>query len=72
MLRASGQRRRRGRDRRPNPFRLRMQRWWQLLQVAMGEVMPRFIPKPHHNQTKPEVAEVEVAVETQVVVQEQT
>ncbi|MEZ8228976.1 ribonuclease E [Vibrio splendidus] len=68
-LRASGQRRRRGRDRRPNPFRLR-QGGVASPEMAMGKVMPRFIPKPHHNQTKPEVAEVEVAVETQVVVQE--
>ncbi|MEZ8696936.1 ribonuclease E [Vibrio lentus] len=69
-LRASGQRRRRGRDRRPNPFRLR-KGGVASPEMAMGKVMPRFIPKPHHNQTKPEVAEVEVAVETQVVVQEQ-
>lgn len=69
-LRASGQRRRRGRDRRPNPFRLR-KGGVASPEMAMGKVMPRFIPKPHHNQTKPEVAEVEVAVETQVAVQEQ-
>ncbi|WP_435247400.1 ribonuclease E [Vibrio sp. nBUS_14] len=69
-LRASGQRRRRGRDRRPNPFRLR-KGGVASPEMAMGKVMPRFIPKPHHNQTKPEVTEVEVAVETQVAVQEQ-
>ncbi|ARP37773.1 ribonuclease E [Vibrio syngnathi] len=69
-LRASGQRRRRGRDRRPNPFRLR-KGGVASPEMAMGKVMPRFIPKPHHNQVKPEVAEVEVAVETQVAVQEQ-
>ncbi|WP_139684759.1 ribonuclease E [Vibrio tasmaniensis] len=69
-LRASGQRRRRGRDRRPNPFRLR-KGGVASPEMAMGKVMPRFIPKPHHNQAKPEVAEVEVAVETQVAVQEQ-
>lgn len=39
--------------------------------MAMGKVMPRFIPKPHHKQTKPEVAEVQVAAETQTPVQEQ-
>ncbi|MEZ8065684.1 ribonuclease E [Vibrio sp. FF145] len=69
-LRASGQRRRRGRDRRPNPFRLR-KGGVASPEMAMGKVMPRFIPKPHHNQAKPEVAEVQVAVETQVAVQEQ-
>ncbi|MGF1839220.1 ribonuclease E [Vibrio atlanticus] len=69
-LRASGQRRRRGRDRRPNPFRLR-KGGVASPEMAMGKVMPRFIPKPHHNQAKPEVAEVQVAVETQVALQEQ-
>ncbi|MEZ8602921.1 ribonuclease E [Vibrio splendidus] len=63
-LRASGQRRRRGRDRRPNPFRLR-KGGVASPEMAMGKVMPRFIPKPHHNQTKPEVAEMDVAVEAQ-------
>ncbi|MBB1462076.1 ribonuclease E [Vibrio sp. SG41-7] len=67
-LRASGQRRRRGRDRRPNPFRLR-KGGVASPEMAMGKVMPRFIPKPHHNQTKPEVAEMDVAVEAQVAVQ---
>ncbi|MDD1826391.1 ribonuclease E [Photobacterium sp. ZSDE20] len=69
-LRASGQRRRRGRDRRPNPFRLR-KGGVASPEMAMGKVMPRFIPKPHHKQAKPEVAEVQVAVETQVSVKEQ-
>ncbi|MEL0610161.1 ribonuclease E [Vibrio echinoideorum] len=69
-LRASGQRRRRGRDRRPNPFRLR-KGGVASPEMAMGKVMPRFIPKPYHNQTKPEVAEVQVAVETQVAVNAQ-
>lgn len=69
-LRASGQRRRRGRDRRPNPFRLR-KGGVASPEMAMGKVMPRFIPKPHHKQTKPEVAEVQVAVEAQVSVKEQ-
>ncbi|MCF7486127.1 ribonuclease E [Vibrio sp. A2-1] len=63
-LRASGQRRRRGRDRRPNPFRLR-KGGVASPEMAMGKVMPRFIPKPHHNQTKPEVAEMDVAVQAQ-------
>eukprot|EP01029_Cantina_marsupialis_P006731 TRINITY_DN1743_c0_g2_i2.p1 TRINITY_DN1743_c0_g2~~TRINITY_DN1743_c0_g2_i2.p1 ORF type:complete len:1054 (+),score=216.78 TRINITY_DN1743_c0_g2_i2:8928-12089(+) len=67
-LRASGQRRRRGRDRRPNPFRLR-KGGVASPEMAMGKVMPRFIPKPHHKQAKPEVAEV--AVETQTVVNSQ-
>ncbi|MGF1744775.1 ribonuclease E [Vibrio minamisatsumaniensis] len=64
-LRASGQRRRRGRDRRPNPFRLR-KGGVASPEMAMGKVMPRFIPKPHHKQAKPEVAEVQVAAETSV------
>ncbi|CAH6887186.1 ribonuclease E [Vibrio chagasii] len=67
-LRASGQRRRRGRDRRPNPFRLR-KGGVASPEMAMGKVMPRFIPKPHHKQAKPEVAQV--AVETQTVVNTQ-
>ncbi|WP_114633810.1 ribonuclease E [Vibrio splendidus] len=69
-LRASGQRRRRGRDRRPNPFRLR-KGGVASPEMAMGKVMPRFIPKPHHNQTKPEVAETDVAVEAQVATETQ-
>ncbi|HAS6297184.1 TPA: ribonuclease E [Vibrio vulnificus] len=44
-LRASGQRRRRGRDRRPNPFRLR-KGGVASPEMAMGKVMPRYIPKP--------------------------
>ncbi|MEZ9183934.1 ribonuclease E [Vibrio splendidus] len=69
-LRASGQRRRRGRDRRPNPFRLR-KGGVASPEMAMGKVMPRFIPKPHHNQTKSEVAEMDVAVEAQVATETQ-
>lgn len=69
-LRASGQRRRRGRDRRPNPFRLR-KGGVASPEMAMGKVMPRFVPKPHHNQTKPEVAEMDVAVEAQVATETQ-
>ncbi|HHF3131956.1 TPA: ribonuclease E [Vibrio diabolicus] len=44
-LRASGQRRRRGRDRRPNPFRLR-KGGVASPEMAMCKVMPRYIPKP--------------------------
>ncbi|RIZ55829.1 ribonuclease E [Vibrio sp. PID23_8] len=44
-LRASGQRRRRGRDRRPNPFRLR-KGGVASPEMAMGKVMPRYIQKP--------------------------
>lgn len=69
-LRASGQRRRRGRDRRPNPFRLR-KGGVASPEMAMGKVMPRFIPKPHHNQTKPEVTEMDVTVEAQVATETQ-
>ncbi|CAK1695433.1 ribonuclease E [Vibrio crassostreae] len=69
-LRASGQRRRRGRDRRPNPFRLR-KGGVASPEMAMGKVMPRFIPKPHHKQAKPEVTEVQVAAEVQTSVQDQ-
>ncbi|MEZ9062045.1 MULTISPECIES: ribonuclease E [unclassified Vibrio] len=69
-LRASGQRRRRGRDRRPNPFRLR-KGGVASPEMAMGKVMPRFIPKPHHKLAKPEVAEVQVAAEARTSVQEQ-
>ncbi|PMH73276.1 ribonuclease E [Vibrio cyclitrophicus] len=68
-LRASGQRRRRGRDRRPNPFRLR-KGGVASPEMAMGKVMPRFVPKPHHKQAKPEVTEVQVSTETKVAVQE--
>ncbi|EGR0751622.1 ribonuclease E [Vibrio vulnificus] len=57
-LRASGQRRRRGRDRRPNPFRLR-KGGVASPEMAMGKVMPRYIPKP--------VAKKEEAVKEEVV-----
>ena len=70
-LRASGQRRRRGRDRRPNPFRLR-KGGVASPEMAMGKVMPRFIPKPHHKQAKPEVAEIAVETQTVVNTQEQS
>ncbi|EGU33289.1 ribonuclease E [Vibrio ichthyoenteri ATCC 700023] len=63
-LRASGQRRRRGRDRRPNPFRLR-KGGVASPEMAMGKVMPRFdlakpAPRSQHAQQKP----VEHVVET--------
>ena len=61
-LRASGQRRRRGRDRRPNPFRLR-KGGVASPEMAMGKVMPRFVPKPHHKQAKPEAAKAEAQVQ---------
>ncbi|WP_045411774.1 ribonuclease E [Vibrio owensii] len=58
-LRASGQRRRRGRDRRPNPFRLR-KGGVASPEMAMGKVMPRYIPKPAPK--KEERVKEEVAV----------
>ncbi|MGY0613853.1 ribonuclease E [Vibrio sp. FJH11] len=61
-LRASGQRRRRGRDRRPNPFRLR-KGGVASPEMAMGKVMPRYIPKPA---PKKEVPVKEEAVVTAV------
>ncbi|WP_391087674.1 ribonuclease E [Vibrio sp. NH-UV-68] len=58
-LRASGQRRRRGRDRRPNPFRLR-KGGVASPEMAMGKVMPSYgITKPAPKQkpkTEPVVA----------------
>ncbi len=64
-LRASGQRRRRGRDRRPNPFRLR-KGGVASPEMAMGKVMPSYgivKPKP---KAKPqaEVAEAPVVAVT--------
>ncbi len=53
-LRASGQRRRRGRDRRPNPFRLR-KGGVASPEMAMGKVMPRYIPKPAPKKSKEKV-----------------
>ncbi|NOH79233.1 ribonuclease E [Vibrio sp. RE86] len=51
-LRASGQRRRRGRDRRPNPFRLR-KGGVASPEMAMGKVMPSYgISKPAPKQQK--------------------
>ncbi|OLQ90505.1 ribonuclease [Vibrio panuliri] len=62
-LRASGQRRRRGRDRRPNPFRLR-KGGVASPEMAMGKVMPRYdlakpAPRAKQNQDQqPEVVAV--------------
>lgn len=66
-LRASGQRRRRGRDRRPNPFRLR-KGGVASPEMAMGKVMPSYgIIKPAAK-SKPKTEQVAVeAVESQVV-----
>lgn len=68
-LRASGQRRRRGRDRRPNPFRLR-KGGVASPEMAMGKVMPRYIPKPVAK--KDQIAKepvTETVVESAVVLQ---
>ncbi len=59
-LRASGQRRRRGRDRRPNPFRLR-KGGVASPEMAMGKVMPRYdIQKGKPKREKKPVEQVEV------------
>ncbi|MEF1289431.1 ribonuclease E [Vibrio sp. M260118] len=64
-LRASGQRRRRGRDRRPNPFRLR-KGGVASPEMAMGKVMPSYgITKPAPKQ-KPKAEQVE-SVETTTI-----
>ena len=63
-LRASGQRRRRGRDRKPNPFRLR-KGGVASPEMAMGKVMPRFIAKPHHKPAQETVEQVAVETQTQ-------
>ncbi|MGR5286755.1 ribonuclease E [Vibrio maritimus] len=61
-LRASGQRRRRGRDRRPNPFRLR-KGGVASPEMAMGKVMPSYgIVKP-----KPKAKPQEEVAETPVL-----
>ncbi|MBU2897951.1 ribonuclease E [Vibrio hepatarius] len=55
-LRASGQRRRRGRDRRPNPFRLR-KGGVASPEMAMGKVMPSYgISKPQPKQIEETVS----------------
>ncbi|GAB7220602.1 ribonuclease E [Vibrio comitans] len=59
-LRASGQRRRRGRDRRPNPFRLR-KGGVASPEMAMGKVMPKYdLPKPKKKTPKVEEATVSI------------
>ncbi|MCZ0759904.1 ribonuclease E [Vibrio diabolicus] len=62
-LRASGQRRRRGRDRRPNPFRLR-KGGVASPEMAMGKVMPRYIPKPAPKKEEQVKGEAVAAVPT--------
>ncbi|UDY81771.1 ribonuclease E [Vibrio diabolicus] len=62
-LRASGQRRRRGRDRRPNPFRLR-KGGVASPEMAMGKVMPRYIPKPAPKKERQVKEETVAAVPT--------
>ena len=70
-LRASGQRRRRGRDRRPNPFRLR-KGGVASPEMAMGKVMPSYgiikpAPKQQAKTDKVEAPVTEVAsVETTI------
>ncbi|MFC5077178.1 Ribonuclease E [Vibrio thalassae] len=59
-LRASGQRRRRGRDRRPNPFRLR-RGGVASPEMAMGKVMPSYGIVEPKSKAKPE-AEVQESV----------
>ncbi|WP_086982949.1 ribonuclease E [Vibrio aphrogenes] len=54
-LRASGQRRRRTRDRRPNPYRLRSG-GMASPEMAMGKVWPKYVAeKPNHKTAKPAV-----------------
>ncbi|EGA68571.1 ribonuclease E [Vibrio sinaloensis DSM 21326] len=65
-LRASGQRRRRGRDRRPNPFRLR-KGGVASPEMAMGKVMPSYgitkpAPKPKKTDKVSDSVEVSVAL----------
>jgi len=69
-LRASGQRRRRGRDRRPNPFRLR-KGGVASPEMAMGKVMPSYgitkpAPKQQAKTDNVKAAAVEANVETNV------
>ncbi len=66
-LRASGQRRRRGRDRRPNPFRLR-KGGVASPEMAMGKVMPRYdLAKPAVKNQVKEEATVEAVATTPVL-----
>ncbi|CCN84869.1 Ribonuclease E [Vibrio nigripulchritudo SFn27] len=60
-LRASGQRRRRGRDRKPNPFRLR-KGGVASPEMAMGKVMPRYdLAKPKRRKDDKVEKKVELA-----------
>ncbi|MFV0449681.1 MAG: ribonuclease E [Vibrio sp.] len=69
-LRASGQRRRRGRDRRPNPFRLR-KGGVASPEMAMGKVMPRYdLAKPVVKAQTQGEAVIEQAVVEQAVVEQ--
>jgi ribonuclease E len=58
-LRANGQRRRRGRDRRPNPFRLR-KGGVASPEMAMGKVMPKYDLLANHTQ-RPDTGVTEAA-----------
>ncbi|WED22666.1 ribonuclease E [Vibrio sp. JC009] len=61
-LRANGQRRRRGRDRRPNPFRLR-KGGVASPEMASGKVMPKYdLYKPKRKERKPKKEQVEMPV----------
>ncbi|MGY3569151.1 ribonuclease E [Vibrio paucivorans] len=62
-LRASGQRRRRGRDRRPNPFRLR-KGGVASPEMAMGKVIPRYDLAKPNQKPKREEQSTEKSVET--------
>ncbi|MGL5430101.1 MAG: ribonuclease E [Vibrio sp.] len=68
-LRASGQRRRRGRDRRPNPFRLR-KGGVASPEMAMGKVMPRYdlAPRPQSRHDVVTVTEQPAEQMDQVIV----
>ncbi|ENM5787381.1 ribonuclease E [Vibrio metoecus] len=72
-LRASGQRRRRGRDRRPNPFRLR-KGGVASPEMAMGKVMPRYdlAPRPQSRHENTEVAQHVTHVTPSVAVESVT
>jgi len=65
-LRASGQRRRRGRDRRPNPFRLR-KGGVASPEMAMGKVMPRYDLAKPVVKTQPKAEPVAEQTTTQVL-----
>ena len=61
-LRASGQRRRRGRDRRPNPFRLR-KGGVASPEMAMGKVMPSYgLTRQAEKPTQPQATEAQATV----------